>query len=211
MSGLCEGGNEPAGSLKVIWKINLVLKMKTKKKAPKPMQLVISAIKNLRQPKGSTPKKIAKYIMSLHPSDAGKLKRRMNKALKRGVAYGILRTDRGRYQLEDLADGSMHMRSHRRRRSRSGRRERRGGRRRSSSRRRRHHSGSGSRRGGHRRRSSDTRHRRRSRPRRDLPVRTRKNVSEYKWVPAAELSQPEKELCLCVQLVPTFSVGFGKS
>ncbi|KAJ4441694.1 hypothetical protein ANN_11552, partial [Periplaneta americana] len=140
--------------------INLVLKMKTEQstemKAPKPMQLVILAIKDLREPSGPTPKKIANYIMSRYPTDGSKLKRQVDTALKRGVTYGILRTDKGRYQLEDLENGSKHMRSHRCRRSRSGRRHSRGRRRRSSGRRRRRRSRSGRRhsRGGRRRSSS---------------------------------------------------------
>ncbi|XP_069704834.1 histone H1.2-like [Periplaneta americana] len=151
-------------------------------KTPKPMQLVISAIKDLRELKGPTPKKIAKFIMSRYSTDACKLQRQVDTALKRGVTYGILSTDRGRYQLEDLDDGSLHMRSHRRRRHRrspSGRRHRRGGRRGSSRRRRRRHSSSGRRRrsGGRRRRSSPIRRRRRSRRRRELPVREVKKTS----------------------------------
>ncbi|XP_069690350.1 serine/arginine-rich splicing factor 2-like [Periplaneta americana] len=130
--------------------------------APKPMLLVISAIKDLRDPNGPTPKEIAKYIMSRYHTDASKLKRQVDTTLKRGVTYGILRTDKGRYQLEDLENGSKHMRSNRCRRSRSGRRHRRGGRR-SSSRRRRRRSSSGRRhRRGGRRRSSSRRRRRRS-------------------------------------------------
>ncbi|KAJ4446698.1 hypothetical protein ANN_13395 [Periplaneta americana] len=177
MAGLCGGGNEPATSVK-----NLVLKMKTQQstrmKAPKPMQLVISAIKDLREPEGPTPKKIAKYIMSRYSTDASKLQRQVNTALKRGVTWGILRTARGRYQLEDLDDGSQHMRSHRRRRrSPSGSRHRRVGRR-GSSRRRRRRSSSGRRcrSGGRRRRSCPSRRRRRSRRR--LPIKKVKNDSK---------------------------------
>ncbi|KAJ4442741.1 hypothetical protein ANN_04332 [Periplaneta americana] len=77
---------------------NLMLKMKTQRptemKTPKPMQLVMSAIKDLREPKDPTPKKIAKYIMSRYLSDASKLQRQVDTALKRGVTYGILSTDR---------------------------------------------------------------------------------------------------------------------
>ncbi|KAJ4427949.1 hypothetical protein ANN_23961, partial [Periplaneta americana] len=75
---------------------------------PKPMQMVVLAITDLLEPNGPTRNQIVKYIMSLYPTDASKLKQEIDTALKQGVTQGILRTNRGRYQLEDLEDGTMH-------------------------------------------------------------------------------------------------------
>ncbi|KYN28802.1 PREDICTED: uncharacterized protein LOC108768996 [Trachymyrmex cornetzi] len=72
------------------------------RRAIKPMKiaaLVVSAIQDLRETKGSTPKKIAGYISYASSIPEQRVKRQVNAALKRGVEYGILRRYRGHYFL----------------------------------------------------------------------------------------------------------------
>ncbi|RLU18664.1 hypothetical protein DMN91_009021 [Ooceraea biroi] len=71
-------------------------------KKAKPMKiaaLVVSAIQDLRETKGSTPKKITGYISYASSLPEESVKRRVKAALKRGVEYGILRRYRGHYFL----------------------------------------------------------------------------------------------------------------
>ncbi|XP_033341722.2 uncharacterized protein LOC117229402 [Megalopta genalis] len=73
-----------------------------KSRIVKPMKiaaLIVSAIQDLRETKGSTTKKIIGYIN--YASDAGenRVKRQVKTALQRGVEYGILKRYRGQYFL----------------------------------------------------------------------------------------------------------------
>ncbi|KAL6440284.1 hypothetical protein ACFW04_003099 [Cataglyphis niger] len=61
--------------------------------------LVVSAIQDLRESKGSTSKKIAGYISYASSIPEERVKRQVNAALKRGIKYGILRRYRGHYFL----------------------------------------------------------------------------------------------------------------
>ncbi|XP_072754521.1 uncharacterized protein [Anoplolepis gracilipes] len=61
--------------------------------------LVVSAIQDLRETKGSTSKKIAGYISYASSMPEEGVKRRVKAALKRGIEYGILRRYRGHYFL----------------------------------------------------------------------------------------------------------------
>ncbi|XP_078043531.1 uncharacterized protein LOC144473498 [Augochlora pura] len=75
---------------------------KRKSRIVKPMKiaaLIVSAIQDLRETKGSTTKKIIGYIN--YASDAGenRVKRQVKTALQRGVEYGILKRYRGQYFL----------------------------------------------------------------------------------------------------------------
>ncbi|XP_076657743.1 uncharacterized protein LOC143361911 [Halictus rubicundus] len=68
----------------------------------KPMKiaaLIVSAIQDLRETKGSTPKKIIGYISYASDAGEGRVKRQVKAALQRGVEYGILRRYRGQYFL----------------------------------------------------------------------------------------------------------------
>ncbi|XP_011873174.1 PREDICTED: uncharacterized protein LOC105564982 [Vollenhovia emeryi] len=68
----------------------------------KPMKiaaLVVSAIQDLRESKGSTSKKIAGYISYASSMPEQRVKQQVKAALKRGVEYGILRRYRGHYFL----------------------------------------------------------------------------------------------------------------
>ncbi|XP_033227973.1 uncharacterized protein LOC117179892 [Belonocnema kinseyi] len=71
-------------------------------RSPKPIKiaaLVVSAIQDLKDSKGSTPKKITGYITYASQLPTTKVRRRVNAALKQGVQYGILRRYRGHYFL----------------------------------------------------------------------------------------------------------------
>ncbi|XP_071631692.1 uncharacterized protein [Temnothorax longispinosus] len=73
-----------------------------KGKSVKPMKiaaLVVSAIQDLRETKGSTPKKITGYISYASSIPEQSIKRQVKAALNRGVEYGILRRYRGHYYL----------------------------------------------------------------------------------------------------------------
>ncbi|XP_018373209.1 PREDICTED: uncharacterized protein LOC108767709 [Trachymyrmex cornetzi] len=61
--------------------------------------LIISAIKNLRELKGSTTREILHYITSVYKIPAAVARRQMHNALKRGVTYGILKKTDGQYSL----------------------------------------------------------------------------------------------------------------
>ncbi|XP_032669345.1 histone H1.2-like [Odontomachus brunneus] len=61
--------------------------------------LVVSAIKDLREAKGSTSEKIAGYISYGSSMPKEFVKRQVKAALKRGVEHGILRRHRGHYFL----------------------------------------------------------------------------------------------------------------
>ncbi|XP_012281699.1 histone H5 [Orussus abietinus] len=65
----------------------------------KALALVISAIKNLREIRGSTSKEILNYISAIYDSPEPAVKRQMQTALKRGLAYGILKKADGHYTL----------------------------------------------------------------------------------------------------------------
>ncbi|KYN43875.1 hypothetical protein ALC56_01746 [Trachymyrmex septentrionalis] len=142
--------------------------------------LVASAIRNLREIRGSTSKEIMNYIKSQYTGSDSNIQKQIFAALKRGLDYGILKRDRGYYSLNtdpDMMykahtvppmeqgrprrDGRRRQRrnrNHKRRPSRRGRRRRRGvARRRARARRR-----------GRRSRSSSRRRRRNS-----FPIRSR--------------------------------------
>ncbi|XP_057325130.1 uncharacterized protein LOC130667517 [Microplitis mediator] len=73
-----------------------------KKNNLKPMKiaaLIISAIQELKETKGSTPNKITGYISYASNLPETRVKRQVNTALRRGVEYGILRRYRGQYFL----------------------------------------------------------------------------------------------------------------
>ncbi|KAK9307754.1 hypothetical protein QLX08_001997 [Tetragonisca angustula] len=61
--------------------------------------LIISAIQDLRETKGSTPSKIIGYISYASDMADGKVKRQVKSVLKRGLKYGILRRRGGHYYL----------------------------------------------------------------------------------------------------------------
>ncbi|XP_011300188.1 uncharacterized protein [Fopius arisanus] len=68
----------------------------------KPMKLatlVVSAIQDLRETKGTTPNKITGFISYASNLPETRVKRQVKTALKRGVEYGILRRYRGHYFL----------------------------------------------------------------------------------------------------------------
>ncbi|KAH0954688.1 hypothetical protein HN011_005947 [Eciton burchellii] len=67
---------------------------------PKMSALVTSAIRNLREIRGSTSKEIMNYIRSQYTgvSDAN-IQKQIYTALKRGLDYGILKRDHGYYSL----------------------------------------------------------------------------------------------------------------
>ncbi|XP_026300445.1 protamine-like protein [Apis mellifera] len=66
--------------------------------------LVIKAIKNLRELKGSTSKEILHYLSSVYDILPNVARRQMQTALKRGVAYGILKKNGGHYILPTNGD-----------------------------------------------------------------------------------------------------------
>ncbi|XP_032673504.1 uncharacterized protein LOC116845206 [Odontomachus brunneus] len=70
----------------------------------KSLGLVISAIKNLREIQGSTSREILHYISSVHDIPATKARHQVQNALKRGVAYGILKKTGGHYSLPTDSD-----------------------------------------------------------------------------------------------------------
>ncbi|XP_033353361.1 uncharacterized protein LOC117235443 [Bombus vosnesenskii] len=85
-------------------KINRAAKTSPKKKMrkfwpTKIVALIVSAIQDLRETKGSTPSKIIGYISYGSNVDDGKVKRQVKSVLKRGLKYGILRRYRGHYFL----------------------------------------------------------------------------------------------------------------
>ncbi|XP_011157426.2 uncharacterized protein LOC105194274 [Solenopsis invicta] len=61
--------------------------------------LVISAIKNLRELKGSTSREILYYISSVYKIPYTVARRQIQNVLKRGVTCGILRKTDGHYSL----------------------------------------------------------------------------------------------------------------
>ncbi|XP_029037739.1 protamine-like protein [Osmia bicornis bicornis] len=61
--------------------------------------LVVTAIRNLRELKGSTSKEILNYISNIYDISPDAARRQMQTALKRGVAYGILKKNGGHYIL----------------------------------------------------------------------------------------------------------------
>ncbi|KAG7204845.1 hypothetical protein KM043_005247 [Ampulex compressa] len=63
------------------------------------LSLVLAAIKSLRERKGSTSREILHYISSVCNIPAKTARRQMQTALKRGVAYGILRKNGAHYIL----------------------------------------------------------------------------------------------------------------
>ncbi|KAF7398638.1 hypothetical protein HZH66_006535 [Vespula vulgaris] len=65
----------------------------------KTLALVISAIKELREMKGSTSREILNYITSTYSVPSETARRQMQVALKRGVAYGILKKSGVHYSL----------------------------------------------------------------------------------------------------------------
>ncbi|XP_020290554.1 serine/arginine-rich splicing factor 6-like [Pseudomyrmex gracilis] len=67
---------------------------------PKMSALVASAIRNLREIRGSTSKEIMNYIKSQYSgSSDSSIQKQIYTALKRGLDYGILKRDRGYYSL----------------------------------------------------------------------------------------------------------------
>ncbi|KAG7208182.1 hypothetical protein KM043_016530 [Ampulex compressa] len=86
------------------WKKRKIARKMTRRRGrrPKPMKiaaLIVSAIQDLRESKGSTPRKIVGYISYASNMPEGRVKRQVKAALKRGVEYGILRRYRGHYFL----------------------------------------------------------------------------------------------------------------
>ncbi|KAI4493063.1 hypothetical protein M0802_009711 [Mischocyttarus mexicanus] len=72
------------------------------RKWQKPMRiaaLIVSAIQDLRETKGSTIKKIIDYIKRSSNLSEKRITRQVNAALRRGVEYGIIRKYRGHYFL----------------------------------------------------------------------------------------------------------------
>ncbi|RLU23773.1 hypothetical protein DMN91_003981 [Ooceraea biroi] len=65
----------------------------------KNLDLVISAIKNLRELKGSTSREILRYISYVYDVPSAAARRQMQSVLKRGVAYGILKKTGDSYSL----------------------------------------------------------------------------------------------------------------
>ncbi|XP_011707299.1 PREDICTED: uncharacterized protein LOC105462421 [Wasmannia auropunctata] len=63
------------------------------------LSLMISAIKNLRELKGSTSREILHYISSVHKIPAAVARCQVQNALKRGVACGILKKTDDHYSL----------------------------------------------------------------------------------------------------------------
>ncbi|CAL7947132.1 unnamed protein product [Xylocopa violacea] len=61
--------------------------------------LIVSAIQDLRETKGSTPSRIIGYISYASTTADGKVKRQVKSVLKKGVEYGILKKYRGHYFL----------------------------------------------------------------------------------------------------------------
>ncbi|XP_076387166.1 uncharacterized protein LOC143264318 [Megachile rotundata] len=61
--------------------------------------LIVSAIQDLRETKGSSPNKIIGYINYASNMAESRVKRQVKAALRRGVEYGILRRYRGQYFL----------------------------------------------------------------------------------------------------------------
>ncbi|XP_014602600.1 PREDICTED: uncharacterized protein LOC106786089 [Polistes canadensis] len=79
-----------------------LMRKHAKRKWQKPIRiaaLIISAIKDLRETKGSTIKKIIDYIKRSSNLSEKNVSRQVNAALKRGVEYGIIRKYRGHYFL----------------------------------------------------------------------------------------------------------------
>ncbi|XP_051153827.1 uncharacterized protein DDB_G0289917-like [Leptopilina boulardi] len=78
------------------------LKTKRNTRQPKPLKLatlVVSAIEELKESKGATPRKIVGYLTYATQLPVAKIKRQVNSVLKKGVQYGILRRFRGHYYL----------------------------------------------------------------------------------------------------------------
>ncbi|KAI4493653.1 hypothetical protein M0804_001829 [Polistes exclamans] len=65
----------------------------------KTLALIISAIKELRETKGSTSREILNYITAIYNLSPETARRQMQTALKRGVAYGILKKSGAHYSL----------------------------------------------------------------------------------------------------------------
>ncbi|XP_033330909.1 uncharacterized protein LOC117222952 [Megalopta genalis] len=65
----------------------------------KTLALVVSAIKNLREIKGSTTREILRYLCSVYNIPVQVARRQMQAVLKRGVAYGIFKNNGGHYVL----------------------------------------------------------------------------------------------------------------
>ncbi|XP_066595120.1 uncharacterized protein [Prorops nasuta] len=75
---------------------------KNSRRVERPMKiaaLVASAIHELRETKGSSPRKITNYISYCSSLANDRIKRQVNSALERGVKYGILERYRGQYYL----------------------------------------------------------------------------------------------------------------
>ncbi|XP_066600662.1 pre-mRNA-splicing factor CWC22 homolog [Prorops nasuta] len=103
---------------------------------PKMSALVVSAIRNLCEARGSTSKDIMSYIVSKYDAPETAVQRQIATALKRGVEYGILKKVQNNYILNtdpEILTTIRNMvpmdRSRRRRRRGKGRRRRRPGRR----------------------------------------------------------------------------------
>ncbi|XP_017798080.1 PREDICTED: uncharacterized protein LOC108579137 [Habropoda laboriosa] len=65
----------------------------------KTLALIITAIKNLRELKGSTLREILHYLSSVHDVPSTTARRQIQTALKRGVAYGFLKKTGDHYIL----------------------------------------------------------------------------------------------------------------
>ncbi|XP_043467871.1 uncharacterized protein LOC122502069 [Leptopilina heterotoma] len=79
-----------------------ILKSKKNIRQPKPLKLatlVVSALEELKESKGATPRKIVGYLTYATQLPVARIKRQVNSVLKKGVQYGILRRYRGHYFL----------------------------------------------------------------------------------------------------------------
>ncbi|KAK6625860.1 hypothetical protein RUM43_006159 [Polyplax serrata] len=68
----------------------------------RPSELVIAAIHNMEERKGSTPEDIVDFISNKYSLNANYLRGHVEKALKRGVYFGVLKENEGLYQLQEM-------------------------------------------------------------------------------------------------------------
>lgn len=76
--------------------------MKPRMVAVKPSELVILAIHNLEEKEGSYPQDIVKFISTQCGIEPDQVKKHVDEALKRGLQFGILAENQGRYSLEEV-------------------------------------------------------------------------------------------------------------
>lgn len=76
--------------------------MKPRMLAVKPSELVILAIHNLEEKEGSYPQDIVKFISTQYGIESEQVKKHVEEALQRGLQFGILAENQGRYMLEEV-------------------------------------------------------------------------------------------------------------